>query len=412
MTTPFLIDGADDREVLDGILVSQAGEWWLRVDGQPALWGPLQHNGVSAAGDRICVAMSQKGVPYVIWPGGGAAGSTDVDITASASTLPPTDVATVTVTEPVSNDFVFAFGLPKGTAGATGPTGPQGPQGVKGDTGLTGATGPTGPQGPQGPTGAASTVPGPPGATGPTGPQGVKGDTGAAGPVGPTGYDTSPIGSVITHSSQTVPDGYLIANGQQVTEANYPQLATFAAAEVAAGSSLWAISGSAPNRTITTPDLRNRFIYSKGTLAFGAKGGETDHVLTEAELPYVQGTGLAYYGRPSAGQWAGDFVTQAGGLRLYYWGANQPHNTMPPYCVLAFLIKAKGVTADAGVITGPPGPTGPPGLGVPQDEGVVLAQRPNINFTGGGVTATDDPANTRTNVRVPVSVGLVLALGG
>src|SRR3990167_8392234 len=36
-----------------------------------------------------------------------------------------------------------------------------------------------------------------------------------------------------------------------------------------------------------------------------------------------------------------------------------------------------------------------------QDEGVDLPVRPRINFTGAGVTATDDAVNNRTNVTIP-----------
>jgi microcystin-dependent protein len=189
---------------------------------------------------------------------------------------------------------------------------------------------------------------------------------------GPTGYDTSPIGSIITHTSQTVPAEYLIANGQTVSEDNYPQLATYAAAEVAASNPLWAISGSAPHRAITVPDLRDRFIYSKGALAFGAKAGEVNHLLTAGEsglpshnhsvggnplLSTATVTGLSPDG--GAQPWWGPdgplvySVQNAGGSN-----AGSAHNNMPPYCVLAFLVKAKGVTADSGIITGPPGPKG------------------------------------------------------
>jgi hypothetical protein len=61
--------------------------------------------------------------------GGGA----DVTINASASTLGPAASATVLVTEPASNFFNFAFGLPQGIQG------PQGPQGIQGSQGATGS---------------------------------------------------------------------------------------------------------------------------------------------------------------------------------------------------------------------------------------------------------------------------------
>lgn len=42
-----------------------------------------------------------------------------------------------------------------------------------------------------------------------------------------------------------------------------------------------------------------------------------------------------------------------------------------------------------------------------QDEGVDLAQRPRLNFTGAGVTVTDDAVNNRTNVTISGGGGSV-----
>jgi len=66
----------------------------------------------------------------------------------------------------------------------------------------------------------------------------------------------------------------------------------------------------------------------------------------------------------------------------------------------------KGDTGDAGPAgaAGTNGTNGAPGAdGIPrtiQDEGVDQPQRGKTNFVGAGVTATDDPANDRTNVTI------------
>lgn len=41
-----------------------------------------------------------------------------------------------------------------------------------------------------------------------------------------------------------------------------------------------------------------------------------------------------------------------------------------------------------------------------QDEGIALAQQPTFNFTGAGVTATNDAGNNRTNIDIPGGAGL------
>ena len=90
-------------------------------------WGPLKPDTFKAnVGDTIAVSLSDLGLPWALGgSGGGGGAANDVDITASAVTLPPQNVATVQVAETSSNIFVFTFGLPKG---ATGPTGPPGRQ--------------------------------------------------------------------------------------------------------------------------------------------------------------------------------------------------------------------------------------------------------------------------------------------
>src|SRR5436190_16562057 len=207
-------------------------------------------------------------------------------------------------------------------------------------------------------------------------------------------YDASPIGSVITHTSQVIPPEYLVANGQVVSESSYPQLATFAADEVLAGNALWAISGIAPSRSITLPNLTDRFLFSKGTKAFGAKSGEENHLLTTGEaaqkavsngstgtngdhnheifsqnagsstatqnwpnLPMWRDIGTQFEAYPHTGN-AGD---HSHAVSIPGASAASAHNNMPPYCVLAFLIKAKGVAILGDTLIGPPGAAGPSG---------------------------------------------------
>src|SRR4051812_15750704 len=89
----------------------------------------------------------------------------------------------------------------------------------------------------------------------------TTGTAGPAGPVGPTGYDTAPLGAIISTTRSTWGNEYVLANGQSLTEAAYPDAILVAAAEVAAGNPFWTVSGTAPNRTFTVPDLRDRFLY-------------------------------------------------------------------------------------------------------------------------------------------------------
>jgi hypothetical protein len=154
---------APDEQVVEGVLVIRHGDYWARVDGQAALWGPLVGAEHLEPGAELVLAQTQDGTPFVIWPAAAAGGEAG----------------------------------PQGPPGATGPAGPTGPAGAigpigpKGDPGATGPTGSTGSQGAQGPVGATGAQ----GPTGATGAQGATGQTGPQGPQGPSGASTFTAGT-------------------------------------------------------------------------------------------------------------------------------------------------------------------------------------------------------------------------
>ena len=101
-----------------------------------------------------------------------------------------------------------------------------------------------------------------------------------------------------------------------------------------------------------TPDLRNRFIYGGDGTNNGATGGEANHKLTEAELPVftpsVDGGGAVFTANnTNAAETRSGFA--GGGLwhdipkrlvdHFNSIGGSQPHNNMPPYYTLAFIMK-------------------------------------------------------------------------
>jgi len=69
--------------------------------------------------------------------------------------------------------------------------------------------------------------------------------------IGPKPADTAPTGSIIAHGGNTVPDGYLLCNGAEVSKTTYADL--FAALDDGAGGGLWDNSPSAGNFNV--PDL-------------------------------------------------------------------------------------------------------------------------------------------------------------
>ena len=238
------------------------------------------------------------------------------------------------------------------------------------------------------PAGALVGPAGPQGEPGPEGPPGADGDIGVDG----IGYEASPIGAVLTFTGKTLPVGYVLCNGQTLTQGAAPQGYDFATVEAAAGNPLWTVDAAA--QTFTVPDLRDKFLLGSAPSELGAEGGESAHALTIAEMPFHSHGGQTDYmsgnnphrhniistvSGPAAGGWQSQLFQ---GTYNYAFdsdltdinhvhaitgeGGSIAHNTLPPYVVLAYIVKVWGTVSDGSTIVGPPGPQGPPGpVGTP-----------------------------------------------
>ena len=292
---------------------------------------------------------------------------------------------------------------PRGERGDIGGPGPPGPTGGRGPTGPHGDPGPEGPQGPQGDPGGPPGPQGDPGPPGPAGPQGPDGELGPAGPGGPpgpqgdpgdqgvegppgTGHETTPIGGVIAWTGATIPADYVLADGRRLTQDAYPQGFNFAMDQLLAGNPLWTADYLNDPRTFTVPDLRDQFILSGPRL--GDRGGEREHTLTIDEMPRHDHEGREndYYFRVDSTD-LGDALAPIFGAdqrwsyrRVIAQGGDQPHNNMPPWIALAYIVKVRGVVIDGDHLVGPPGAQGPAGArgeqGDPGPDGPVGAQGP------------------------------------
>jgi microcystin-dependent protein len=187
---------------------------------------------------------------------------------------------------------------------------------------------------------------------------------------GPFGvvYDSDQIGTVKTFAGQVIPDNWLLSAGQSLVRTEYPELFT----------AISTIYGSADATHFNLPDLRSRFIYGANTIdGQGAKSGEATHSLSEPEMPVHShdSFGAAYATGPGGASGTNlipPHNTLASGvpfqMAVALAGGDVPHNNMPPYCLMAFIIKVKGAQIDPGGALvgpagsqGPVGPQGPPG---------------------------------------------------
>jgi microcystin-dependent protein len=134
-------------------------------------------------------------------------------------------------------------------------------------------------------------------------------------------------------------DKWLICNGAVILRSAYPELFT------AIGTLFGAGDGVA---TFKIPDLSSRFPIGVGTDPLAASGGERTVKLVTAELPAHSHTvpmfqlpatdtnpgGQTLYGPAQGGFVAADITSNDA-------GSDNPHNNLPPYLAVYFIIRAK-----------------------------------------------------------------------
>lgn len=128
-----------------------------------------------------------------------------------------------------------------------------------------------------------------------------------------------PKGGIIIWSGDQVPDGWGLCDGTTYN----------------------AVDGSA---TIQSPDLRGKFVLGSGQGANltartkGDTGGEETHTLNVDEMPSHTHTVSAIEWGPGPG-YSGGGNNIGGAASCSKTGGDKPHNNMPPFYVLAYIIK-------------------------------------------------------------------------
>lgn len=243
----------------------------------------------------------------------------------------------------------------KGDPGTVGPKGDPGVQGEKGDPGVKGDQGDPGPKGDKGDMGAQGPAgpQGEQGVKGDPGQQGEKGDRGEIGPKGEAGVGVPPGGSAGQVLGKVSDDDY---NTTWLT----PQAGTATGEALirAPKGAIMAWSGALSNvpegwavcdGTNGTPDLRGRFLLGVGNNHVNrSTGGEEKHKLTVAETAphahrvYFDGGAINNYTNSGAlYKWTAttSSPTSKAGIMSETVGDGEPHNNMPPYYTLYFIMK-------------------------------------------------------------------------
>lgn len=147
----------------------------------------------------------------------------------------------------------------------------------------------------------------------------------------------APPGSMTMYAGVAAPEGWLLCDGQAVGRSTYARL--FA--------SIGTIHGEGDGATtFNVPDMRSRFPLGAVDEP-GETGGEASHTLTAGELAPHQHTEITWSGMnvTLAGGSEGALLiqTSSGGARgnlvTNNAGGGQPHNNMPPYLTMNYIIK-------------------------------------------------------------------------
>lgn len=154
--------------------------------------------------------------------------------------------------------------------------------------------------------------------------------------------DTLPVGCIVPFTSDTVPENWLLCDGQAVSRTDYALLFSIIGTTYGVGDG---------STTFNVPDLRTRVPLGKGTATgeggesynfqLGNKGGEYSHKLTINEMPQhsheydiTRNDGAEGWAR--CGNWAAYGKHNTGKS-----GGDQTHNNLQPFTVTNFIIKAK-----------------------------------------------------------------------
>lgn len=174
------------------------------------------------------------------------------------------------------------------------------------------------------------------------------------------GGDSLPVGSIIEYTSDIIPEGWLLCNGQAVSRSVYIDLFNIIGTDYGQGDGVM---------TFNIPDLRGKSIIGKDENdtdfnTLGKVGGEKTHTLTISEMPSHSHSGKFKYDgnntttvAVSAGSGYNVIRTSTTdynkALTLQDNGGSQSHNNLQPYMTTNYIIKAskKGeVPKDAKVI--------------------------------------------------------------
>ena len=155
---------------------------------------------------------------------------------------------------------------------------------------------------------------------------------------GQAGGDTLPIGAIMPFGSDTIPENWLLCNGQEVSRTDYAELFKILGTAYGEGNG---------STTFNLPNYKGRVAAGKDENdidfnTLGNTGGEKEHTLTVDEMHehnhmvHLTSTEVSN----GTGKWIAQYAEE-GNINTYSTGGSQPHNNLQPYIITNYIIKAK-----------------------------------------------------------------------
>lgn len=166
--------------------------------------------------------------------------------------------------------------------------------------------------------------------------------------------DTLPVACIVPFTSDTVPENWLLCDGQAVSRTDYALLFNIIGTAYGVGDG---------STTFNLPNLKGRIAVGKDSTQtefdnLGETGGEKAHTLTVEEMPshnHMQSTNYgrmtnmleidSNYGFAQSGAYKDRTVAATSATTNVYGtsntGGGQPHNILQPYQVTNYIIKAR-----------------------------------------------------------------------
>lgn len=188
----------------------------------------------------------------------------------------------------------------------------------------------------------------------------------------------SPLGVVEMWAGVEVPEGYVLCDGQELKQADYPELYGVIGDVFNNAANCHGFKSSPEAGNFRVPDLRGRFVVGCNNLdadyrAKGLTGGEKQHKLKEEEIPPHQHSVKDYVQKVAGYNQGGTEVLEGGGTLAVFgdkvssgvikydeptgtaegtmqWidhsteknnSPQESHENRPPYYVLAYIMRAR-----------------------------------------------------------------------